>query len=200
VFVGLKEPHGFVPVPPVQVTLQFTPFGGTVESFVMVAVSCAVVPASMEVGGSSITTVSVGAVIVTCLDMLVVGAAWDAAVIVTRPPLSGSVLGAWYMVLRPFAVGFVENVPQPPPPSVQATDQLTPLGVVVGSLVTVALTVASADRSKVDGGVVAVDVQFIETLPAAVIVTIAVAVATGVATVVAVIVTTPPPLGIIVGA
>ena len=62
-------------MPPVQVTLQFTPFGGTGESFVMVAVSREVVPASMDVGGVSIVTVSVGAVIVTGLDMLGPGAA-----------------------------------------------------------------------------------------------------------------------------
>lgn len=73
--MGLNEPQGFVPVPPVQVTLQFTPSGGVGESFVMVAVSCVVVPASMDVGGVSIVTVSVGAVIVTCLDMLGFGAA-----------------------------------------------------------------------------------------------------------------------------
>jgi hypothetical protein len=72
---------------------------------------------------------------------------------------------------------------------------------VVGSLVTVALTVASADRRSVDGGVSALDVQLMETLFAAVIVTVAIAVATGVATVVATMVTTPPVLmGIIEGA
>ncbi len=47
-------------MPPVQVTLQFTPDGGVV-SFAMVAVKLAVLPASMEVGMVElIVTVSVG--------------------------------------------------------------------------------------------------------------------------------------------
>jgi hypothetical protein len=84
---------------------------------------------------------------------------------------------------------------------VQVADQVTPLGVVVGSLATVALTVASAPSSSVDGGVRGTDVQLIETLFAIVMVTVAIAVATGVATVVARMVTTPPALvGIIEGA
>jgi len=94
------------------------------------------------------------------------------------------------------------NVPQVPPvPGVQLAAQLTPLGAVTGSFVTVALIFTGAPNAKVDGGVSAGDVQLIETEFAAVIVTVAVAVATGVATVVAVIVTTPPALvGIAVGA
>jgi len=65
VLTGLNEPQGFVPLPPVQATLQFTPAGG-VESFVMVAVNCVFVPASIEVGtGGLIVTVSVGGWMVT---------------------------------------------------------------------------------------------------------------------------------------
>jgi len=123
-------------------------------------------------------------------------------VIVTSPPLRGSTLGASYDVFRPLAVGLVVNEPQSPPvPAEQVTDQVTPFVPVVGSFATVALIVASADSSSVVGGVSAGDVQLIETLPAAVMVTVAVAVATGVATVVAVMVTAPPAfVGIILGA
>jgi hypothetical protein len=65
VLTGLNEPQGFVPVPPVQLTLQFTPAGG-VESFVMVAVNCVFVPASIVVGIVELmATVSVGGWIVT---------------------------------------------------------------------------------------------------------------------------------------
>jgi len=66
VLTGLNEPQGFVPVPPpVQVTLQFTPADG-VESFVMVAVNCVFVPASIVVGIVELmATVSVGGWIVT---------------------------------------------------------------------------------------------------------------------------------------
>lgn len=75
VLTGLNEPQGFVPVPPVQVTLQFTPDGGVV-SFAMVAVKLAVLPASMEVGiVELIVTVSMGGTIVTGLDMVGFGAA-----------------------------------------------------------------------------------------------------------------------------
>jgi hypothetical protein len=66
VLTGLNEPQGFVPLPPVQVTLQVTPAGG-VESLVTVEVNCVFVPASIEVGtGGLMVTVSVGARIVTC--------------------------------------------------------------------------------------------------------------------------------------
>jgi len=104
-------------------------------------------------------------------------------------------------VFKPFCVGLTLNVPQSPPvPGVQFAAQLTPLGAVTGSFVTVALIFTGAPNAKDDGGVSADDVQLIETEFAGVIVTIAVAVATGVATVVAVIVTTPPPVGTALGA
>src|ERR1700683_1693052 len=99
------------------------------------------------------------------------------------------------MGFSPLTVGLVVNEPQSPfVPAVHVADHITPLGGVVGSLLTVALTFASADRSRVDGGVSAVDVQLIDTEFAAVMATAAVAVATGVPTVVARMVTTPPAL------
>jgi hypothetical protein len=200
VLTGLNEPQGFVPVPPVQVTLQFTPPGG-VESFVTVAVNWVFVPASIEAGiAVMIATVSVGGWIVTLWETVGFGAACAVATMFTG--VSGRTVGAVYVVFNPFWVGLVLNVPQVPPvPGVQFAAQLTPLGAVTGSFATVALIFTGAPNAKVDGGVSAADVQLIETEFAAVIVTMAVAVTTGVATVVAVMVTTPPALvGIAVGA
>jgi len=115
--------------------------------------------------------------------------------------VSGRTVGAVYVVFSMFCVGLTLNVPQSPPvPGVQFAAQLTPLGAVTGSFVTVALIFTGAPNTREDGGVSADDVQLIETEFAGVIVTMAVAVATGVATVVAVIVTTPPPVGTAVGA
>ena len=92
VLTGLNEPQGFVPLPPVQVTLQFTPAGG-VESFVLLAVNCVFVPASIVVGNPElIVTVSVGGWIVTVWDTVGFGAACAVATMVTG--VSGRTVGA----------------------------------------------------------------------------------------------------------
>src|ERR1700722_914689 len=100
VLTGLNEPQGFVPLPPVQVTLQFTPPGG-VESFVPGAKNLVFVPASIVVGtGGLMVTVSVGASIVTIWDTVGFGAACAVATMVTG--VNGSTVGAVYVVFKPF--------------------------------------------------------------------------------------------------
>ena len=91
------------------------------------------------------------------------------------------------------------NVPQgsvpAPTPGVQFAIHVTPLGRVTGSLATVAAIFAFPPNANIDGGVSAGVFQLIETLFAAVIVTVAIAVFAGpgfsVAVAVAIMVTTP---------
>jgi hypothetical protein len=96
VSVGLNEPQ-FPPVPAVQLTVQETPFGGVVLSFVTVALICTVASATIVAGGASpevkaiVMAVEGSMVTFWLTDMLEL--APEAAVIVTVPPV-GMMVGA----------------------------------------------------------------------------------------------------------
>src|SRR5215469_2712486 len=86
----LNDPQ-LPPVAAVQLTDQFTPFGGFALSFRTLALICAVAPTTRDVGGCSVNVIErAGVFTVTLALMAALGFAVGAACMVTCRPAAGT--------------------------------------------------------------------------------------------------------------